>query len=286
LRSSDNGVEENMPELPELEVLKEILARRVVGREIAAVRLLRPEVLTTAGTPVEILDGSSFSAVSRRGKHLIFSVHRGLHMVVHLMTAGRFVISRSSGRATKATSLMIIFSDGEDLRLIENGPVKLARVHMVKEPAQVNGIARQGIEPLSSAFTVEALGNLAAGRRRQVKRLLTDQEMIAGIGSAYADEILFDARISPVRYVNTLRFAEIEQLCRSVRKVLQNAIEQIRIGIGDSLFTDEIRDFMRVYKRTGQACPVCGTKIAEIRYANTRTYYCSKCQGRRKSTLH
>ena len=275
-----------MPELPELEVLKEVLERRVVGREIGMVRILRPGVLSMGGVPVEALTGNLFSEVSRRGKHLVLSAGRDLHMVIHLMTAGRLIICRGNTRATKATSLIVAFSDGKDLRLVEHGPVKLVQVHMVKDPLQVKRIAQQGIEPLSSALTTVALNDMVAKRRRQAKRLLTDQQMIAGIGSTYADEILFDAKISPVRYVNTLCSMEIEQLRRSITKVLENAIEQIRIRIGDSLFTDEVRDFMRVYKRTGQACLVCGTKIAEIRYANTRTYYCARCQGSRKNTLH
>ena len=275
-----------MPELPELEVSKEVLERRVVGREIGMVRILRPGVLNMRGVPVEALNGNLLSEVSRRGKHLVLSVKRDLHMVIHLMTAGRLIICRGDTRATKATSLIVAFSDGKDLRLIENGSVKLVQAHMVNDPLQVKGIAQQGIEPLSSALTVDALSDMVAKRRRQAKRLLTDQQMIAGIGSTYADEILFDAKISPVRYVNTLCSMEIEQLRRSITKVLENAIEQIRIRIGDSLFTDEVRDFMRVYKRTGQACLVCGTKIAEIRYANTRTYYCPRCQGSRKNTLH
>lgn len=275
-----------MPELPELEVLKEVLERRVVGREIGMVRILRPGVLSMGGVPVEALNGNLFSEVSRRGKHLVLSAGRDLHMVIHLMTAGRLIICRGNTRATKATSLIVAFSDGKDLRLVENGPVKLVQVHMVKDPLQVKRIAQQGIEPLSSALTTVALNDMVAKRRRQAKRLLTDQQMIAGIGSTYADEILFDAKISPVRYVNTLCSMEIEQLRRSITKVLENAIGQIRIRIGDSLFTDEVRDFMRVYKRTGQACLVCGTKIAEIRYANTRTYYCPRCQRSRKNTLH
>ncbi len=275
-----------MPELPELEVLKEVLERRVVGREIGMVRILRSGVPNMRGVPVEALNGNLFSEVSRRGKHLVLSAKRDLHMVIHLMTAGRLIICRGNTRATKATSLIVAFSDGKDLRLIENGPVKLVQAHVVNDPLQVKGIAQQGIEPLSSALTVDALSDMVAKRRRQAKRLLTDQQMIAGIGSTYADEILFDAKISPVRYVNTLCSMEIEQLRRSITKVLENAIEQIRIRIGDSLFTDEVRDFMRVYKRTGQACLVCGTKIAEIRYANTRTYHCPRCQGSRKNTLH
>ncbi len=275
-----------MSELPELEVLKEVLGRRVVGREIGMVRILRPGVLSMEEVPVEALNGNLFSEVSRRGKHLVFSVNRDLHMVIHLMTTGRLIICRGNTRATKATSLIVAFSDGKDLRLIENGQVKLVQAHMVKDPLQVREIAKQGIEPLSSALTVDALNDMVAKRRREAKRLLTDQQMIAGIGSTYADEILFDAKISPVRYVNTLCSMEIERLRRSITRVLESAIEQIRIRIGDSLFTDEVRDFMRVYKRTGQACLVCGTKIAEIRYASTRTYYCPRCQGSRKNTLH
>jgi len=275
-----------MPELPELEVLKEVLERRVVGREIGMVRILRSGVLSMGEAPVEALNGNLFSEVSRRGKHLVLSAKRDLHMVIHLMTAGRLIICRGNTRATKATSLIVAFSDGKDLRLIENGPVKLVQAHIVNDPLQVKGIAQQGIEPLSSSLTVDALSDMVAKRSRQAKRLLTDQQMIAGIGSTYADEILFDAKISPVRYVNTLCSMEIEQLRRSITRVLENAIEQIRIRIGDSLFTDEVRDFMRVYKRTGQACLVCGTKIAEIRYANTRTYHCPRCQGSRKNTLH
>jgi formamidopyrimidine-DNA glycosylase len=103
--------------------------------------------------------------------------------------------------------------------------------------------------------------------------------MVVGIGTAYADEILFEARISPIRYVSTLSGEEVERLHEAVKRVLQHATETIRDRAGNRLFTDEIRDFLRVYKHTGEPCPVCGTKIAEIRYAQTRTYYCPTCQA-------
>ena len=268
-----------MPELPDLETLKEVLERRIIDREITSVRALRTGILKTVTPPLTSLVGEAFTGITRRGKHLILSLRSDLHLVVHLMLAGRLVLCRSNTKATKATGLMATFSDGEDLRLIENGPVKLVTVHVVEDPITVKGIAEAGPEPLSLTFTVETLTQLVTGRRRQAKKLLTDQRMIAGIGSAYADEILFAARISPIRYVSTLSVDEIKRLHKAIQRVLRNAIEEIRARVGDSLFTDEIRDFLRVYKRTGEPCPTCGTPIAEIRYANTRTYYCPSCQA-------
>jgi formamidopyrimidine-DNA glycosylase len=268
-----------MPELPDLEVLKEVLNRRIVGREISAVRALRPGILKTVEPPLEALVGERFFSISRWAKLLALTLRRDLHMVVHLMLAGRFVLCKSDTKYTKATGLVVAFADGEDLRLIENGPVKLASVHVVMDPGTVDGIANAGLEPLSPEFTVEALTAMCAQRRRQAKKLLTDQRMIAGIGTAYADEILFEAKISPIRYVNTLSKEEIARLHTAIQAVLGKAIEEIRSRTGDHLFTDEIRDFLKVYKHAGEPCLVCGTAIAEIRYAQTRTYYCPTCQS-------
>jgi len=269
-----------MPELPDLEILKEILNRRVVDREIASARALRPGILKTVEPSLEDLVGEAFSKIGRRGKQLVFTLRPDLHLVVHLMLAGRFVLCKSDTRPTKATGLRITFVDGEDLRLIENGPKKLAAVHVVEDPRQVKGISEAGLEPLSSEFTVAALAQMVEGRRRQAKKLLTDQRMIVGIGTAYADEILFEAKISPIRYVSTLSEEEVKRLHGATKRVLQHATETIRDRAGDRLFTDEIRDFLRVYKHTGEPCPICGTRITEIRYSQTRTYYCPSCQAR------
>jgi len=272
-----------MPELPELETLKEVLERRVLDRPITAARPVRPGILRTVTPPIDSLIGKHFTAISRRGKHLILTLQPDLHLVVHLMLAGRFVLCKSATRLTKATGLVVSFADGEDLRLIENGSIKLVKTYVVADPLAVEEIAHAGVEPLSPAFTVAALTEMVKGRRRQAKRLLTDQRLIAGIGSAYADEILFAARISPIRYVSTLSDEEIVRLHAAIKSVLENAITEIRARVGGGLLTDEIRDFLKVYKRTGEPCPVCGTPIAEIRYAQTRTYYCPNCQSGGKS---
>lgn len=267
-----------MPELPELEILKEILERRVLRREIAAARALRPGILKSLTPGLDTLGGKAFTGITRRGKHLIFSLD-DVHLVIHLMLAGRLVLCGSATRPTKATGLFVRFADGQDLRLVENGSVKRARAYLVADPRDVREVAGAGPEPLSSAFTCELLARRISGRRTQVKKLLTDQRLIAGIGSAYADEILFRARISPVRYASTLGDDEIVRLYEAIGSILREAIDTIRAAAGEDPFTDDIRDFMRVVKKTGKPCPACGTRIEEIRYAATRTYYCPACQA-------
>ncbi len=273
-----------MPELPELEVMREILSARVLGRPIGAARALRPGILRTVEPPLETLVGRAFTRVARRGKHLILTCGDDLHLVLHLMVAGRLVLASSSTKVTKATGFLVSFADGEDLRLVENGSVKRAAVHVVRRADEVEGIARAGIEPLSEGLhrglEPAALARLVGGARRQLKKLLTDPTLIAGIGTAYADEILFRARLSPIRYANTLDAEETETLCAAIRDVLSAAIERTRREAAGSLIGERRTDGMAVYKRTGESCPTCGEPIAEIRFAETVTYYCRRCQAR------
>ncbi len=272
-----------MPELPELEVMREALEGRILLRPIGRTRAYHPGILKTVDPPVEALVGRSFVGVGRRGKHLVLSCGEDLHVVLHLMLAGRLVQSRGDTKITKATGFVFGFEDGEDLRVIENGTKRRVRLHVVREPNDVESVASLGVEPLSDAFTVEYLGDAFAGLRRQLKKALTDQSAIAGIGTAYADEILYAAKLSPIRYVSTLKAEEIERLHRETRAVLAHAIEEIRARSGGNLVAGHARDFLRVYKRTGQPCPECGTPIAEIRYAQKKTYYCPTCQSSGKT---
>jgi len=268
-----------MPELPDLEVMKDVLAEAVIGRPIADAAVHHPGILKTVSPAPDALRGRSFREIARRGKHLILTIEDDLHAVIHLMLAGRLVLCRSDTKATKATAFRWTFEDGDDLRLIENANIHRACVYIVARPDDVPSIARAGVEPLSDAFTVDALSEMVRSKRRQLKKLLTDQTNIAGIGSAYADEILFYAKLSPVRYGPTLDDDEIERLHESVQHVLRWAIDEIRAGAGGPTLVPHARSFVRIVKKTGQPCPDCGAKIAEIRYAQTKTYYCPQCQS-------
>jgi len=268
-----------MPELPDLEILRENLSDRVLDRTIGAVRVLRPGILKTFDPPVDALSGKRFRSISRRGKHLIFRLEEDCFLVVHLMVAGRMIVTGTATKATKATGFLLELEGGQDLRLVEGGHVKRACVHVVTDPQNVPRIAAAGIEPLSDAFTVQALIGLVAGVRRQAKKVLIDQTLIAGIGTSYADEILFAAGISPLRYVNRLGAEDIERLHGSIRDVLAASITAVREQVGRGALVNPPRGHMKVYKKEGHPCPVCATKIAEIRYAQTRTYYCPSCQA-------
>jgi len=272
-----------MPELPELEAMREGLSKQVAGRAIGSARAYHPAILKTVEPPPEALIGRAFTNFERRGKHLILSCSDDLYIVLHLMLAGRLVLSRSDMKVTKATGFVFGFDDGEDLRVIENGTQRRVRLHIVRDPSDVRSVATLGVEPLSDAFTVAFLTKTFDGLRRQAKKALTDQASICGIGTAYADEILFEARISPIRYVSTLSGEEIERLHRATRDVLSGAIEEIGRRAGDRLVGGHGHDFLRIYKRTGQPCPECGTPIAEIRYAQKKTYYCPTCQSSGKT---
>ena len=272
-----------MPELPELVVMCEALESLVLGELIAGARVYRPGILKTVDPSLESLAGVSFSSVTRRGKHLILTCRNDLHVVIHLMVAGRLVLCQTNTTVTKATGFVISFEDGQDLRLVENGKTKRAKVHVVKRPEDVEWISGAGPEPLSEAFTLESLREAVHGRRQQIKKVITDQKSIAGIGTAYADEILFAAGISPIKYASTLDEEDAGRLFESIRKVLADAIESIREQSGETLLGGHKRDFLQIYKKTGQPCPACGGQIAEIRYAQKRTYYCPTCQSAGKT---
>lgn len=263
-------------------MLRDVLAMRICGTTVAAAVALRPGIVKTLVPGLEALCGERFDGVRRRGKHLILTCREDLHLVVHLMLAGRLVLTRTETRRTQATGFCVSFRDGRELRLVENASAKRARVHVVRDPLDVAAVATAGPEPLDAAFTVAVLAERLT-ERRQVKKVLTDPTAVAGIGTAYADEILHAARLSPIRYANTLEAEEVERLHLEVGNVLRAAIERIRAHSQGDLVGDNRRQGMSVVGRTGEPCPTCGTPIAEIRFAETRTYYCPTCQSRGKT---
>lgn len=267
-----------MPELPDLEVVRDILAPRIVGRTVRGVEVNRPD-LVRAGVPsISALVGKELRALGRRGKYLIFSFAEAPHLLVHLMRWGWLWHGSRGYSPTSATDLRLSFDDGSDLRLIEGRSPRLAAAWVVSDPLTAEPLRKLGWEPLSDEFTAEAFRRLIQGKRRQLKRILTDQTLIAGIGNAYADEILFRAKLSPVRYSHTLTTDELTRLWQTIPETLRWAISEIKARTKDTLFEREVRDFLCVHGRMGSPCLKCGTVIAEILYDEVRTDYCPRCQ--------
>lgn len=267
-----------MPELPDLEVVAEILTPRIVGRTVRGVELRRPTLLRTGGEGLQALSGAELGVVTRRGGYLLFPSSSGVHLVVHLMRWAWFWHGSGAYPPSTDTDLRLLLSDGTELRLIESKVPKLAAAWLVRNPLADEPLRGLGPEPLDPAFTPEVLRRALAGRRRTLKRLLTDPAVVAGLGNAYADEILFAARLSPFRFAHTLTSEEVERLWRAMGETLRWAIGEIRARAGGRPMDREIRDFLRVHGRRGAPCPACGAPIAEVLLDDVRTNYCSVCQ--------
>ncbi|MCI2425207.1 hypothetical protein LM599_04255 [Candidatus Acetothermia bacterium] len=275
-----------MAELPQLAVLCANLQPKICDKEIIAISTCGSTAMKTTTPSIESIIGSRFIDSEHRGQFLLLKLLSGSYLVVHLTATGRLVHCRSNTRVTKATSFAITFSDHYDLRLIEDRHHKAAALYLVNYPDHVEPITNCGIEPLSTGFTAAALAQITAGRHKEIRNLLIDQRLIAGIGPIYSDEILFTAQISPVRFANTLTEKEIVTLHASICRVLTTAIAKIKCQIGDDLFVDEANEFLQIHGRAGKPCPVCSEPIAEIRYAKERICYCPCCQRSIKSGVN
>ena len=270
-----------MPELPEVQALTDFLAERAVGRVVTDVELGSIAVLKTFDPPPDSLVGRPVDGVARHGKFVDLDVD-GTHLVFHLARAGwlRWSDALSTTRIRPGKSpiaLRVRFDDGAGFDLTEAGTRKGLAAYLVADPAEVKGIASLGPDPLADGFTREAFAAILAGRRTQIKGLLRDQSVIAGIGNAYSDEILHAARLSPFALAATLSEEQVDAVYAALRDVLAHAI-----GVAGGKPAAELKDAKRagmaVHGRTGQECPVCGDTVREVSFADSSLQYCPTCQ--------
>lgn len=270
-----------MPELPEVEALVGFLRERLIGEAVARVDVAAISVLKTYDPPPTALAGLTVGSVSRHGKWLDLDVD-GLHLVFHLAKAGWLRWSdalpdRPARPGKSPIALRVVMANGAGFDLTEAGTRKRLAVHVVRDPREVTAIATRGPDPLDPAFDQAALRALLAGRRTQVKGLLRQQSVLAGVGNAYSDEVLHAARLSPYALAATLSDEEVERLYTSLRGVLADAVVAAW-GRPASELKDAKRSGMRVHARTGQPCPVCGDTVREVSFADSALQYCPTCQ--------
>ncbi|RST13387.1 Fpg/Nei family DNA glycosylase [Streptomyces sp. WAC05374] len=270
-----------MPELPEVEALREFLDEHLAGKEIARALPVAISVLKTYDPPLSALDGTTVTAVDRHGKFLDIAAG-GLHLLIHLARAGwlqwRDVLPSGPPRPGKGPlALRVALTGGDGFDLTEAGTTKRLAVHLVHDPADVPGVARLGPDPLAGDFDRDAFATLLAGERRQVKGALRDQSLIAGIGNAYSDEILHAARMSPFKPVQNLTEDETTALYEAMRATLRSAVERSH-HVAAGRLKAEKKSGLRVHGRTGEACPVCGDTIREVSYRDSSLQYCPTCQ--------
>lgn len=271
-----------MPEMPEVESLAQFLAQRCVGRVIARVELVAFSALKTYDPPLSALHGLEIESVTRHGKFLDISA-QGLHLVFHLARAG-WLRWRESLPETPAKpgrgplALRVRLDDGSGFDLTEAGTQRKLAVHVVADPQQIPMVATLGPDPLGPDFDQAALqAVLARAGRSQLKGVLKDQRILAGIGNAYSDEILHAARLSPFKPSSSLTEDELATLYRALKDELSGAIARAE-GLAAKDLKGEKKSGLRVHGRKGQPCDVCGDTIAEVSFADSALQYCPTCQ--------
>jgi formamidopyrimidine-DNA glycosylase len=271
-----------MPELPEVEALAAFLREKAVGKIVARVDVAAISVLKTFDPPLTALGGLAVTSVSRHGKFLDLDCD-GVHLVIHLARAGWLRWSDAlSPKPPKPGSgplaLRVHLDDETGFDLTEAGTRKRLAVYVVRDPADVPGIARLGVDPLSDEFTVDRLQQLLTkAGRAQIKGVLRDQAVIAGIGNAYSDEVLHAAKLSPFQPSSTLDADGVANLHAVIIDELTTALKRAE-GLAAKDLKDSKRTNMRVHGRTGETCPVCGDVVREVSFADSSLQYCATCQ--------
>ena len=266
-----------MPELPDVTVYIEALDARIVGRELQKILLKNPFLLRTAEPPLSACEGKKVLRIRRIGKRIAFGLEGELWLVIHLMIAGRLHWYERGATRIRPALLQLEFDNGI-LTLTEAGSKRRASLHVIAGERNLEDLDRGGLEVLTADF--DAVRARLSERNHTLKRALTDPTILSGIGNAYSDEILHRAQLSPMTQTRQLDDAQWRTLYEAVHTVLKEWTERLRAEAGTS-FPEKVtafREGMAVHGRYGKPCPVCGTSIQRIRYAENETNYCPRCQ--------
>lgn len=271
-----------MPEMPEVQGLVDFLRGRLVGHAITRASVSAIAALKTYDPPITALHEATVVGVERHGKFLDIATDGGTHLVFHLAKAGWLrwydaVPTTLIKPGKTPIALRVVFDDGAGFDLTEAGTKKSLAIYVVRDPSDVPGIARLGPDPLDPGFTRETLAGLLTGRRTQIKGVLRDQSILAGVGNAYSDEILHAAKMSPYALAAALDDAEIDRLYAAMTATLAEALAAAS-GKPPADLKDAKRGGMRVHGRRGQACPVCGDEVRSVFFADNSLEYCPTCQ--------
>jgi formamidopyrimidine-DNA glycosylase len=267
-----------MPEIPDLDAIVAVLRRHIIGATITDVSLPIPWMLRVAmDDPADrALRGETIAAIDRRGKHVLFSL-RLASLVINPMLVGQFYLQQPREPRPRLTVLDLTFSTGKSLRYADER--RMGRLYLVpdRDFAKVPGFLQQGPEPVADEFTLERFLERLKGRTGEIKGLLTNATVIAGIGNAYADEILFEAGVYPFRKKKDLSADELRRVYDAIRAVLPRASRIVAERMGDQIHL-KIRDFLAVHGKGEQPCPRCGHAISTVTGSGRETNFCRTCQ--------
>ena len=269
-----------MPELPDVVVYIEALTRHIVGQPLKRLNLLSPFVLRSVDPPIDSINGQVVRGLRRVGKRIVLEFDQDLFLVIHLMIAGRLrwrEPEQKLGIGTKLILASFEFPAGT-LFFTEASSTKRASLQLVRGEAAVAAANPGGVEPLEA--TIEEFHDALTRESHTVKRALTDPHLVSGIGNAYSDEILHAAKLSPMKLTRSLTDAEFMRLYDATRATLVQWVDRLRAEAGDG-FPEKVTAFhdgMAVHGRFRKPCPVCGSPVQRIVYAENECNYCATCQ--------
>ncbi len=270
-----------MPELPEVETIKNELLPHVIGRQVTGITLDWEGIVRHPSVTefCSCLIGQKINGITRRGKYLIFGLSSGVLLVMHMRMTGSLLISQNSSQPPKYTRAIINLDKDTSIFFLD--PRKFGKIWLAENTDTIEG--KLGPEPLDSGFTPQVLAQRLAKRKAPIKAILLDQHCIAGIGNMYADEALFRARIHPLRSGESLSPTEVERLHRAIQEILWAAIENKGASVANyfrpngTMGTAHFQ-FQVAHRLGGKSCPVCGTPIERKPIRNRGSYFCPCCQ--------
>lgn len=267
-----------MPELPDIVLYIEALEKRILGERLDHIRIASPFLLRTATPPITEAEGKTVVKVRRLGKRICIGLDNGMWLVLHLMIAGRLHWKKRDAKLSPPRGLAAFDFTNGTLLWTEAGSQKRASLHVLAHEAALAAIDPGGLEVLDADLADFTAALTSANHT--LKRALTDPRLFSGIGNAYSDEILFEARLSPIALTQKLKPEEIERLFKAVRDSLVQWTDRLRQEAGDE-FPEKVTAFrpgMAVHGRYREPCLRCGAKVQRIRYASNETNYCPNCQ--------
>ena len=267
-----------MPELPDITVYIEALESRVIGQTLDRIRIPKPFLLRSVDPPISAAQGKRVIGVRRMGKRIVLALEDDLFLVIHLMIAGRLRWVPAGGKVPGKIGLAAFDFPNGTLILTEAGSKRRASLWLVRGEDSLDQFARGGLEVLDASLA--AFTERLTRENHTLKRSLTDPRFFSGIGNAYSDEILHRARISPIKHTRRLSEEEIQRLFDATRTTLIEWTDRLRAESKGDFPTKvtAFRDEMAVHGKYGKPCPICGTPVQRIRYADNETNYCARCQ--------
>jgi formamidopyrimidine-DNA glycosylase len=267
-----------MPELPDITVYIEALQDRLLNQPLQKIRIANPFILRSFDPPIQTAEGKKVVGFDRIGKRIVFELEAEFFLIFHLMIAGRFHWKKRGAPVPRKFGHAALDFPGGTLLLTEMGTKKRASLHLVRGREQLAEHDPGGLEIFGA--DLNAFRAALTGENHTLKRTMTDPHVFSGIGNAYSDEILHRAGLSPIKQTQHLSEVEIERLFRATKEVLREWIKRLRKDTGKN-FPERVtafRDDMAVHGKYRKPCPVCGSPVQRIAYAENETNYCAKCQ--------